>query len=382
MEKKKRIKKASKKKILPTEGLVSNGQKENISNSSSNRSSILKIFFVMLILLVFFSSSVLIFFSENDREKIILSEAKKILLDRLKREGPSVEIYRSFAELYKNKDSDLYYYYLKQAFKVAKTNELPRDLLKQLVEISYQKNEKIETILYYLILLYRHTRPSNPEFFEILAAITEIYNRLGQTKQSEKILINLEKLYSQNLQIKYMLSNHYYITGRHIYAKEKIDYIVNNKKQPLSVGEITLYYLVYLKFYPYDKVLNRILPYALGLSYAEMNSFLIFLLERPEITVIDYKNVISKITIYRPEVRTLLEQNPYINLEIGKRFWNNSEKTLAEVYFAKALNSSGSEMKEIIQQYIYEIKTKYTETETKSTSQPILDKKKVLEQIK
>ncbi|MCS6955236.1 MAG: hypothetical protein NZM44_02640 [Candidatus Calescibacterium sp.] len=389
MERKKKFKKVTKKKVVSYDKVA---EDKNVNQDySSSKASYWKIFFVVIILLVFFSSSVLVFFANNDRDEIIFNESKKSILQRLKNEGPSVEVYKSFAELYRNRDSDLHYYYLKEAIRLVKSNDKSneldknRDLIKQVLEVSYQKNEKIETILYYLILLYKTTRPSNPEFFEVLASIVEIYNTLGNVDYSQKILSNLEKLYSQNLQIKYLLCNQYYVTGNYGLAKEKIDYIINMKmkqKQPLNFNDLSLYYLIYMRFYPYDRVLENMLPFSLGLAYNEMNNFLIFLLDRPEINFNDYKRILSKISVYRPEVKIITEQNPYINLEIGRRFWKDSQKAIAEVYFGKALNSSSNEMKKIIQDYIYQIKVQYKEDTNQQKTKTTIDTKKLLEEIK
>ncbi|MCX7758528.1 MAG: hypothetical protein N2169_02800 [bacterium] len=389
MERKKKFKKVTKKKVVSYDKVA---EDKNVNQDySSSKASYWKIFFVVIILLVFFSSSVLVFFANNDRDEIIFNESKKSILQRLKNEGPSVEVYKSFAELYRNRDSDLHYYYLKEAIRLVKSNDKSneldknRDLIKQVLEVSYQKNEKIETILYYLILLYKTTRPSNPEFFEVLASIVEIYNTLGNVDYSQKILSNLEKLYSQNLQIKYLLCNQYYVTSNYNLAKEKIDYIINlkvQKKQPLNFNDLSLYYLIYMRFYPYDRVLESMLPFSLGLAYNEMNNFLIFLLDRPEINFNDYKRILSKISVYRPEVKIITEQNPYINLEIGRRFWKDSQKAIAEVYFGKALNSSSNEMKKIIQDYIYQIKVQYKEDTNQQKTKTTIDTKKLLEEIK
>ncbi|MCS7243643.1 MAG: hypothetical protein RMJ36_02760 [Candidatus Calescibacterium sp.] len=383
MERKKKFRKVSKKKVGSYDKVVED--KTVSHNYEYSKTSYWKIFFVVIILLIFFSSSFLVFFANNDRQEIIFNESKKSILQKLRNEGPSVEVYKSFAELYKSRDPNLHYYYLKEAIKLVKSGELDknRDLIKQILEASYQKNEKIETILYYLILLYKTTKPSNPEFFEVLASIVEIYNTLGNVDSSQKILSNLEKLYSQNLQIKYLLCNQYYVTGNYGLAKEKIDYIINIKmkqKQPLNFNDLSLYYLIYMRFYPYDRVLENMLPFSLGLAYNEMNNFLVFLLDRPEINFKDYKRILSKISIYRPEVKIITEQNPYINLEIGKRFWKESQKAIAEVYFGKALNNSSNETRKIIQDYIYQIKVQDDINQQKS--KPTIDTKKLLEEVK
>ncbi|MFN3478522.1 MAG: hypothetical protein ACK4ZM_04060, partial [bacterium] len=226
----------------------SNSEEENSSKSNIN---FLRLLFTTFILLVFFSSVIVVFFNtREDREKIIYQELKKNISQRLKREGPSVEIYKTFAEIYKEKDPKLYYFYLQESLSLVKPNEIiyHRDLVKNLVNSAYQNNEKIDKILGYLILLYGATKPSNPEYFEILGAIVEIYDNTGNHKNSEKILKNLEQIYSQNLQIKYILLNHYYTIGNLKSSKEIIDYIINSKsyqKIPYDFMDISFCYNVY-----------------------------------------------------------------------------------------------------------------------------------------
>ncbi len=391
MDKKKKYKKkenlkknTSSKKVLP----VSENDKlqdgnDEIQTGKSNY-SFWRVFFMSLITIIFFSSSIVFFLNNKSQKDILFDQSKKYILDKLKKEGPSVEIYKALAELYKEKSPEEYYTYLKQAYNLLKPNQLyeNRDLVVKLLEASYQRNEKIDNILHYLIVLLQITKPSNPEFFQIIASIVEIYNNMGNFSLAENILHNLEQIYSNNIQLKYLLANQYYISGKYQIAKEKIDFIIDYKKknkQPFSIDDVTTYYLIYSKILPFDILVDRVIPLSLGLNHIDLNNFLLFLIDRPEITFEAYKIIISKIYVYRPEVKVLINQNPYINLEIGRKFWNKSNKVIAEIYFANALNTKDPEMKKIIQSYIDQIK-KSKEATTKVDTK--LDTKKIIEDVK
>lgn len=391
MDKKKKYKKkenlkknTSSKKVLP----VSENDKlqdgnDEIQTGKSNY-SFWRVFFMSLITIIFFSSSIVFFLNNKSQKDILFDQSKKYILDKLKKEGPSVEIYKALAELYKEKSPEEYYTYLKQAYNLLKPNQLyeNRDLVVKLLEASYQRNEKIDNILHYLIVLLQITKPSNPEFFQIIASIVEIYNNMGNFSLAENILHNLEQIYSNNIQLKYLLANQYYISGKYQIAKEKIDFIIDYKKknkQPFSIDDVTTYYLIYSKILPFDILVDRVIPLSLGLNHIDLNNFLLFLIDRPEITFEAYKIIISKIYVYRPEVKVLINQNPYINLEIGRKFWNKSNKVIAEIYFTNALNTKDPEMKKIIQSYIDQIK-KSKEATTKVDTK--LDTKKIIEDVK
>jgi len=384
-KKKENLKKnTSSKKVLP----VSENDKlqdgnDEIQTGKSNY-SFWRVFFMSLITIIFFSSSIVFFLNNKSQKDILFDQSKKYILDKLKKEGPSVEIYKALAELYKEKSPEEYYTYLKQAYNLLKPNQLyeNRDLVVKLLEASYQRNEKIDNILHYLIVLLQITKPSNPEFFQIIASIVEIYNNMGNFSLAENILHNLEQIYSNNIQLKYLLANQYYISGKYQIAKEKIDFIIDYKKknkQPFSIDDVTTYYLIYSKILPFDILVDRVIPLSLGLNHIDLNNFLLFLIDRPEITFEAYKIIISKIYVYRPEVKVLINQNPYINLEIGRKFWNKSNKVIAEIYFANALNTKDPEMKKIIQSYIDQIK-KSKEATTKVDTK--LDTKKIIEDVK
>ncbi len=361
-------------------------------NKSDSKPSFIRIFFISLILLIFFSSSIIIFFRDKDRHNIIFNEAKKNIVEKLKKQGPSTEIYKTLAELYKDLNQDLYYLYLKEAFNLIKNDEFykHRDLIKNLIEVSYQKNEKIQNILNYLVILYKTTKPTNPEYFEILSSIIEIYNSFGNFDLSTKILINLEEIYKQNLQLKYLIANQYYIESNYKLAKEKIDYIIQTKKQkkqPFNINDVILYYNIYSKIYNLDDFYRELVSLSLSLNYQEMSTFLLFLLDKPEINFENYKRIISRIYLYRPDAMDIVDSSPYINLELGRRFWERSEKILAELYFSKALNVKDEQMKKLVQEYIYQIKSKskvddQNQQNTTTKEKNLIDSKKILESIK
>lgn len=359
---------------------------EKIQTTTSNY-SFWRVFFMSLITIIFFSSSIVFFLNNRSQNDILFDQSKKYILDKLKKEGPSVEIYKALAELYKEKNSEEYYDYLKQAYSLLKPNQLyeNRDLLIKLLEASYQRNEKIENILHYLIVLSKITKPSNPEFFQIIASIVEIYNNMGNFSLAENILYNLEQIYSNNIQLKYLLANQYYISGKYQIAKEKIDFIIDYKKknkQPFSINDLTTYYSIYSRILPFDVLINHIIQLSLGLNQIDLNNFMLFLIDKSEITFETYRTIILKISVYRPEVKVFINQNPYINLEIGRKFWNKSNKVMAEIYFANALNTKDPEMKKIMQSYIDQIKKSNKDSAVDNNLDTKLDTKKIIKDVK
>ncbi|MEN3015330.1 MAG: hypothetical protein ABDH21_04655 [bacterium] len=386
MKKKKKQKKTKQNQINEqneTNGSVSISSKQTKSNP-------LKTVIVSIVLLVFISSSILFFLINENQEDRIFNQTKKYLLDKLKKEGPSVEVYKALSEIYRNKNSSLQYAYLKQAFNLIKPQEIAkhRDIIKMLLDLSYTQNESEEQILKYLILLYSSTKPSNPEFFEIVSSLVEIYNTNQKFDQSFKILSNLKTIYSQNMQIKYLLCNTYYLQGNLGKARkelqEMIDYRKKNK-QPLSFNELSMYYLISKNYQDHQTVIQEVVRFAWGLSSNELAKLMMFLVDRTDITFQDYKLILAKIGLYRPEIHMIVDKIPYIHLELGKKLWILSNYTLAELYFSKAINLTNPELRKIVQDYIYQIKSKYNDTkqsDIKSLETKILNTKDILQDVK
>lgn len=394
MEKKKKYRKAvkvNKKSAISNENIPQSEPTENYQKVNYWR-----IFFVSIVLLIFFSSSVIMLFNKENKEDVVFNQTKKYLLDKLARDGPSAEIYKNLAEIYAEKDTKISYIYLKEAFNLLKLNQASnseliknREILKKLVEMAYQQNEPIENILKYSVLLYKSTSPSNPEYFEVLASIINLYNTTGNLQTSINLLKNLEQIYSENIQIKYLLCNQYYFEGDYNLAKNKIDYIIsykNKNKTSFSYLDVSLFFLVYTKFYSFDHVVNQMIPLFIRLSYSDLGSLIVFFLDKTDID--NYKKILSIISIYRPETRILINTNPYLNLEIGRKYWIKSQKSLAEIYFKKALSVSNSnpDIKKNIESYIYQIKSEYYNKETEKikdkSAKKTMDIQKMIEEIK
>jgi len=340
--------------------VLENSDKEISESSQDKNFSPWRLFFFSIVLIVFFSSSVVVFFNSNSRENIIFNESKKYVINRLKKEGPSPEIYQLISELYKERDKDLYYFYLKQAYSLVKKSEVYkyRDLIANLLEESTKRNENIDRILEYSLALYRTTKISNPSYFQILSSILEIYDSMLKINESIRTLESLEEVYKENLQIKIMLANEYYKVAEYQKAKEKVDYILEakkTKKLPLSFEDVSFYYLINKQLKNLN--FNKLSKMALSLTYQEMNNFLVFLISDESLSYQEYKKVVNGIIIYRPEVREMVNKNPFINLAIGKRFYE-SRNALYEVYFRNAVIFSDENTKNLINAYIYQIISK------------------------
>lgn len=337
-----------------------------------------KILAYSFILVIFFSSTILVLFTtkESTQDSVFKSNFKN-LIKEYKERGPSVELYKNLANLYEDKDKTIAYLYLKDAYKLLQKNKsyIPKylDIVKTLFDNSFKNNEDVNTILEYAIILHKYTKPSNPEFFKNLQVLATLYSILGKYEQSEKLLTSYEQIYTNNFDIKYALTKFYIDQKKYNEAYNKILAVIKYKesnRMQFNKEDIILYYEILINLNKPKEANNYLINYIKSLSSNDLYEVINYVLNSYNFEgngFENFKNLIYKISLSRSEINSYFNTDPYLNLEIGRKLYlTKDKKTLAEIYFNKALNTSSDSLRNLISDYIYNIKQEETQKQNES----------------